>query len=87
MVDMVEKLEDLVWDAPTGVLRCVAGFVCDLAHGVGCFHGNQRVSDMWLTRNSLMHRRWDVKGTRQSVMFVSLRRGFGGRDWAAEYVS
>ena len=53
-MDMLKAMADSVWSAPTGVLRCIAGFVCVLAWGVVRFHDAQHVNLFTLTKDSLL---------------------------------
>ena len=85
-VSMLEDMEKSVWSAPTGPLRCVAGFICSLAWGCVRFHDCQHVNQMTLTRDSLLCRCYDMKGKKNVETFAVLRVGCTQRDWVEQWL-
>ena len=60
-IAMARKFEELVFLAPTPVLRCWAGFHCTLCHGVLRFSDLLFSMDLYLTEDALVGTTWRMK--------------------------
>ena len=85
-LDMIKAMEQLVFDAPTAVLRCFAGAMCAMGHG--CLPASDLVHshDVQLSADAIVAICWKMKGKRSNVPWAALRVGFSGRDWGAHWM-
>ena len=80
-------MEDLVFSAPSVVLKIFAGFVCLLAHGCLRYADAQHSTDVHLTTDAIIGSCWKMKKRKGHVRWAALRVGVTGQDWGSEWIS
>ena len=86
-MQMVLDMEDLVFEAPSLLLRCWAGAFAALGHGVLRWADLQHSEDITLTTDAVFGVTWRMKGKSIKTPWAALRKGFSTRDWGGAWVT
>ena len=83
---MLEAMEDMVFNAPSPLLRCWAGVHAVLGHGVLRWADLQHSMDVVVTKDAIFGTTWRMKGKKVQVPWAALRQGFLGKDWGKAWL-
>ena len=84
-VDVVLKLEALVFDVPTDVLRIFVGIVCLMTHGLKRWADVQHTKSVEMTADALVLTCYRSKRKVGTMTWGALRLGFTGKDWGERW--
>ena len=86
-VAMLRQMEDFVFTAPSGLLRCYAGVMSLMGHGVLRWSDVQHSKNVKLTKDAVFGVTWRMKGKKSEVPWAALRLGFTKQDWASAWLN
>ena len=83
--DVIRGLEAQITDAPTGVLRCMAGVCALAAHASGRGYDLIRSRDVQLSQDAIYGLAL-MKSSVEYSLWVARRLGFAREDWAQDFL-
>ena len=86
-LEMLRKMEEVVFTGEFVVLKIYAGFIALLAHGCLRFADAQHSEDLYITSDAIIGTGWRVKKCKRKVLWAALRVGISARDWGAEWLA
>ena len=85
-IESVLEMERLVFEAPSFVLRCFAGVICLMIHGLKRWSDVLHTRRIELTEDALVLCCYKSKRKSGTMTWGALRKGFTGLDWGAEWL-